>query len=90
MINSVEVLDPDRHVVWLLPDMTVAQSYCSIAVLSKNIVVLAGEDYHASLETLALADEQNTAKVGGTRLSTTRFKQHNSLLDIENNRSQIT
>ena len=81
MINSVEVLDPYRHVVWLLPDMTVARSYCSIAVLSKNIVVLGGEQHHASLETLALIDEKNTAKVGGTRLSTTRFKQHNSLLD---------
>ena len=72
-INSVEVLDPYRHVVWLLPDMTVARSYCSIAVLSKNIVVLGGEHYHASLETLALIDEQNTAKVGGTRLSTTPY-----------------
>ena len=70
MINSVEMLDPYRHVVWLLPDMTVARSYCSIAVLSKEIVVLGGDD-HASLETLALIDEQNTAKVGGTRLSTT-------------------
>ena len=79
-INSVEVLDPYRHVVWLLPNMTVKRSYCSIAVLSKNIVVLGGQN-HASLETLALIDEKNTAKVGGTRLSTTRFKQHNSLLD---------
>ena len=69
-INSVEVLDPYRHVVWHLPDTTVARSYCSIAVLSKNIVVLGGVN-HASLETLALIDEQNTAKVGGTRLSTT-------------------
>ena len=68
--NSVEMLDPYRHVVWLLPDMTVARLYCSIAVLSKEIVVLGGDD-HASLETLALIDEQNTAKVGGTRLSTT-------------------
>ena len=25
--NSVEVLDPYRHVVWHLPDMTVARSY---------------------------------------------------------------
>ena len=38
--NSVEVLDPYRHVVWHLPNMTVARLYCSIAVLSKNIVVL--------------------------------------------------
>ena len=68
-INSVEVLDPYRHVVWLLPDMTVARSYCSIAVLSKNIVVLGGPN-HVSLETLALV-EQDTAKVGGTRMSTT-------------------
>ena len=67
-INSVEVLDAYRHVVWHLPDMTVARSYCSIAVLSKNIVVL-GDQNHASLETLALVDE--LAKVGETRLSTT-------------------
>ena len=38
--NSVEVLDAYRHVVWHLPNMTVARSHCSIAVLSKNIVVL--------------------------------------------------
>ena len=69
-INYVEVLDPYRHVVWHLPNMTVARSFCSIAVLSKNIVVLGGGD-HASLETLALVDEQELAKVGGTRLSTT-------------------
>ena len=69
-INSVEVLDPYRHVVWLLPNMTVTRSDCSIAVLSKNIIVLGGGN-HASLETLALVDEQDTAKVGGTRLSTT-------------------
>ena len=69
--NSVKVLDPYRHVVWHLPDMTVTRSYCSIAVLSKNIVVLGGVN-HTSLETLALVDEQDTAKVGGTRLSTTR------------------
>ena len=69
MINSVEVLDPYRHVVWHPPNMTVARSYCSIAVVSKNIVVLGGQD-HASLETLALVDQQETAKVGGTRLST--------------------
>ena len=68
--NSVEVLDPYRHVVWLLPNMTMARSYCSIAVVSKNIVVLGGGN-HASLETLALVDEQDTAKVGGTRMSTT-------------------
>ena len=68
-INSVEVLDPYRHVVWLLPDMTVVRSYCSIAVLSKNIIVL-GSGSHAALETLALVDEQDTAKVGGTRMST--------------------
>ena len=69
-INSVEVLDPYRHVVWHLPDMTVVRSYCSIAVLSKNIVVLGGQN-HASLETLALVDKQELIKVGGTRLSTT-------------------
>ena len=46
MINSVEVLDPCRHVVWLLPNMTVKRSYCSIAVLSKNIVVLGGQIMH--------------------------------------------
>ena len=69
-INSVEVLDPYRHVVWHLPNMTVARSYCSIAVLSKNIVVLGGQN-HASLETLALVDKQELIKVGGTRLSTT-------------------
>ena len=69
-INSVEVLDSYRHVVWLLPNMTVARSFCSIAVLSKNIVVLGGRN-HPSLETLALVDEQDTAKVGGTRMSTT-------------------
>ena len=69
-INSVEVLDPYRHVVWHLPDMTVARSFCSIAVLSKNIVVLGGQN-HASLETLALVDKQEPVKVGGTRLSTT-------------------
>ena len=68
-INSVEVLDPYRHVVWLLPDMTVVRSYCSIAVLSKNIIVM-GSGSHAALETLALVDEQDTAKVGGTRMST--------------------
>ena len=68
--NSVEVLDPYRHVVWLLPDMTVARSYCSIAVLSKNIIVL-GSGSHAALETLALVDEQDRAKVGGTGMSTT-------------------
>ena len=67
--NSVEVLDPYRHVVWHLPNMTVARSYFSIAVLSKNIVVLGGEN-HASLETLALVDKQELVKVGGTRLST--------------------
>ena len=69
-INSVEVLDPYRHVVWHLPDMTVARSFCSIAVLSKNIVVLGGAN-HASLEALALVDKQELVKVGGTRLSTT-------------------
>ena len=69
-INSVEVLDPYRHVVWLLPDMTVARPYCSIAVLSKNIIVL-GSGSHAALETLALVDEQDRAKVGGTGMSTT-------------------
>ena len=69
-INSVEVLDAYRHVVWHLPDMTVARSYCSIAVLSKNIVVLGGWNL-ASLETLALVDKQELVKVGGTRLSTT-------------------
>ena len=69
-INSVEVLDSYRHVVWHLPNMTMARSFCSIAVLSKNIVVLGGGN-HASLETLALVDEQDTAKVGGTRMSTT-------------------
>ena len=68
--NSVEVLDAYRHVVWHLPNMTVARSHCSIAVLSKNIVVLGGEN-HASLETLALVDKQELVKVGGTRLSTT-------------------
>ena len=41
-INSVEVLDSYRHVVWHLPNMTVARSFCSITVLSKNIVVLGG------------------------------------------------
>ena len=69
-IHSVEVLDPYRHVVWHLPDMAVARSSCSIAVLSKNIVVLGGQN-HASLEALALVDKQELAKVGGTRLSTT-------------------
>ena len=69
-INSVEVLDAYRHVVWHLPDMTVARSYCSIAVLSKNIIVLGGQN-HASLETLALVDKQELVKVGGTRLLTT-------------------
>ena len=69
-INSVEVLDPYRHVVWHLPNMTVARLYCSIAVLSKNIVVLGGQN-HASLETLALVDKQEPVKVGGTRLLTT-------------------
>ena len=69
-INSVEVLDAYRRVVWHLPDMTVARSYCSIAVLSKNIVVLGGWNL-ASLETLALVDKQELVKVGGTRLSTT-------------------
>ena len=69
-INYVEVLDPYCHVVWHLPNMTVARLYCSIAVLSKNIVVLGGEN-HASLETLALVDKQELVKVGGTRLSTT-------------------
>ena len=69
-MNSVEVLDPYRHLVWHLPNMSVTRWYCSIAVLSKNIVVLGGED-HASLETLALVDKQDKAKVGGTRLSTT-------------------
>ena len=69
-MNSVEVLDPYRHVVWHLPNMTVTRRYCSIAVLSKNIVVL-GDENHVSLETLALVDKQDKAKVGGTRLSTT-------------------
>ena len=69
-INSVEVLDSYRHVVWHLPNMTVTRSDCSIAVLSKNIIVLGGGGC-ASLETLALVDIQDTAKVGGTRLSTT-------------------
>ena len=67
-IKSVEVLDPYRHVVWHLPDMTVTRANCSIAVLSNDIVVLGGRN-HASLEALALVDE--LAKVGGTRLSTT-------------------
>ena len=69
-INSVEVLDPYRHVVWHLPNMTVKRgSFCSVAVLSKSIIVLGGGDC-ASLGTLALVDIQDTAKVGGTRLST--------------------
>ena len=68
--NSVEVLDAYRHMVWHLPNMTVARLYCSIAVLSKNIVVLGGQN-HASLETLALVDKQELIKVGGMRLSTT-------------------
>ena len=69
-IDSVEVIDPYHHVVWHLPNMTVTRWCCSIAVLSNNIVVL-GDESHASLETLALIDKQDTAKVGGTRLSTT-------------------
>ena len=62
-MNSVEVLDPYRHVVWHLPNMTVTRCFCSIAVLSNNIVVL-GDENHASLETLALVDKQDKAKVG--------------------------
>ena len=65
-INSVEVLDPYRHVVWHLPNMSVTRWYCTIAVLSKNIVVLGGYN-HASLETLALVGKQDAQQVGGTR-----------------------
>ena len=69
-INSVEMLDPYRHVVWHLPDMTVTRSNCSVAVVSKEIVVLGGVGC-ASLETLALVGKQDAQQVGGTRLSTT-------------------
>ena len=65
-INSVEILAPYRHVVWHLPNMTVQRSYCSIAVLSKNIVVLGGIGC-ASLETLAVVGKQDAQQVGGTR-----------------------
>ena len=64
--NSVEVLDPYRHAAWHLPNMTVTRSCCSIAVLSKNIVVLGGGN-DPSLETLALVGKQDAQKVGGTR-----------------------
>ena len=66
-INSVEVLDPYRHVVWHLPNMSVTWWYCTIAVLSKNIVVLGGRNNHASSETLALVGKQDAQQVGGTR-----------------------
>ena len=65
-INSVEVLDPYRRVVWHLPNMSVTRCYCTIAVLSQKIVVLGGRKYHASLETLALVG-QAAQQVGGTR-----------------------
>ena len=62
MINSVEVLDPYHHVVLHVPNMTVTWSFCSVAVLSKNIVALGGQN-HASLGTLALVGKQDAQKV---------------------------
>ena len=63
MINSVEVLDPYHHVVLHVPNMTVTWSFCSVAVLSKNIVALGGQN-HASLGTLALVGKQDAQKAG--------------------------
>ena len=62
LMNSVEVLDPYRHVVWHLPNMTLTRPYCSIAVLSKNIVVVGGQK-RASLEALALVGKQDAQMV---------------------------
>ena len=53
MMNSVAVLDPNRNVVWHLPNMTSTRKYCSIAALSQDIVVVGGQE-RESLEVLAL------------------------------------
>ena len=64
--RSVEVMDPNRGVVWRLANMTAARSYGSMAVLSKNIVVLSGYRQN-SFELLGLVSKQEQLKVRVTR-----------------------
>ena len=53
--NSVEVLDVQRGVVWNLPDLTIPREYgCSMVTLPDCLLVLGGNHFMDSVESLAL------------------------------------
>ena len=54
-INSVEVLDVQRGVVWSLPNLNIPRQYgCSMVTLSDCLLVLGGEDSEDCVESLPL------------------------------------
>ena len=53
--NLVEVLDIQRGMVWSLPNLTILRPYrCSMVTLSDCLLVLGGDDWEDSVESLAL------------------------------------
>ena len=52
--SSVEIVDPQRGVVWRLPDLTVARYGCSLLSLStQDLLVLGGSSTQDSMESLS-------------------------------------
>ena len=53
--NSVDVLDVQRGIVWSLPNLTIPREYgCSMVTLSDCLLVLGGNHFMDSVESLAL------------------------------------
>ena len=57
--TSVEVLDVQRGIVWSLPNLTIPRPYgCSMVTLSDCLLVLGGNHFMDSVESLALTVSQ--------------------------------